>query len=80
MQLLIIKDLVVVVDSYEGLPMRKITAEIVFVFCFFFTAKDKSSVCGDEMSLVRPVFITFIFVCLFSDMSIEVNDLGPGIY
>lgn len=35
MQLLIIKDLVVVVvDSYEGLLKRKIRAEIVFVLFF----------------------------------------------
>ena len=46
MQLLIIKDLVVVVvlDSYEGLPRRKIKAEIVFVLFF----QDKSNVCDGE--------------------------------
>lgn len=41
MQLLIIKDLVVVVDSYEGLPKRKIRAEIVFVLFFFSMRKTK---------------------------------------
>lgn len=36
MQLLIIKDLVVVVDSYEGLPKRQITAEIVLLIFYLF--------------------------------------------
>lgn len=44
MQLLIIKDLVVVVDSYEGLPKRKIRVEIVFVL-FFHWEKQKHYVC-----------------------------------
>lgn len=47
MQLLIIKDLVVVaVDSYEGLPKSKIRRKL-FLFCFF-NRKDKSKMCDGE--------------------------------
>lgn len=57
MQLLIIKDLVVVVvDSYEGLLKRKIRAEIVFVLFF----QDKSKACDGETSGGGFFYLLFI--------------------
>ncbi len=54
MQLFIIKDLLVVVDSYEGLFKRKIRAEIVFVLFFF--SRQKQNV------VVKQVGEGFLFV------------------